>query len=125
MTPGTPHDPTRCKPVTELIALISEKWSLFIVHVLRLGPLRFGEIKTAASGISQRMLTLTLRHLERNGVVTRTVISKSPLHVDYALTPLGHSLIHPVDSLGDWAIANHDAMEQARRIYDAVHGAGV
>ena len=121
MTPLTIHSIERCKPFTELLARISEKWSLFIVMLLGDGPMRFGEIKRAAHGISQRMLTLTLRHLERDGLVIRSVVSMSPHHVDYTLSELGHSLKSPVNALGDWAFANRSAVERARATFDDRH----
>ena len=87
------------------------------------GPKRFNEIKRLIDGISQRMLTLTLRGLERDGLVTRTVFPTIPPRVDYELTKLGHSLLEPVSSLGLWARQNRSSIEAARRRFDATeHG---
>lgn len=121
MIPLTVHSIERCKPFTELLARISEKWSLFIVMLLGNGPMRFSEIKRAADGISQRMLTLTLRHLERDGLIVRSVISLNPNRVDYALSELGQSLKAPVEALGDWAFANRTVVEYARQAFDSQH----
>ena len=89
-----------------------------IVMLLGPGPRRFSEIKRAINGISQRMLTLTLRGLERDGLVTRTVTPTVPPRVDYELTALGQSLRRPVDALGEWAFANRDEIEAARARFD-------
>ncbi len=86
------------------------------------GPRRFNDIRRAIDGISQRMLTLTLRNLERDGLVTRTVTPTIPPRVDYALTELGHSLSVPVQALGSWAFERLPALTEARRAYDAREG---
>jgi DNA-binding HxlR family transcriptional regulator len=91
------------------------------VMLLRHGPRRFNELKREIGGVSQRMLTFTLRGLERDGLVTRTVFPTVPPRVDYALTPLGHSLREPVEALGSWAFANIAAIEAARRAFDERH----
>jgi DNA-binding HxlR family transcriptional regulator len=92
-----------------------------IVRLLGFGPKRFNEIKRAINGISQRMLTLTLRGLERDGLVTRTVTPSIPPRVDYELTALGHSLFAPIDALGAWAFANRPEIEAARARFDAAN----
>jgi DNA-binding HxlR family transcriptional regulator len=110
-----------CRPITEILARVGDKWSVMIVRLLGFGPKRFSEIKRAINGISQRMLTLTLRGLERDGLVTRTVTPSVPPRVDYELTPLGHSLFAPIDALGAWAFANRHEIESARARFDAAN----
>ena len=107
-----------CRRVTPIIARVGDKWSILIVMMLSYGPLRFNELKRHVEGISQRMLTLTLRNLERDGLVTRTVFATIPPRVDYALTELGHSLRTPVTALGQWADENGDAIDTARAAFD-------
>jgi len=92
--------------------------------LLRDRPRRFNELKKLIGGISQRMLTRTLRGLERDGLVTRTVFPTVPPRVDYELTPLGRSMQTPVEALGNWAFANLAAIEQARLEFDRRHHAG-
>lgn len=110
--------PRDCQGARAIIARIGDKWSVHIVMLLADGPMRFNEMKRKIDGISQRMLTLTLRGLERDGLVTRTVYATIPPRVDYALTSLGHSLRAPVEALGLWAIAHLPAIEQARQAFD-------
>jgi len=117
-----PHlDPqsSDCRAVSAVLARIGDKWSVLIVALLGDGPKRFNEIKRMVGGISQRMLTLTLRGLERDGLVKRTVFPTVPPRVDYELTPLGRSLWEPVDALGAWARAHQPEIEAARQRFDA------
>ncbi len=116
--PGLDHLHTDCRRVGEVLARIGDKWSVLTVMLLRKGPRRFNELKREIGGISQRMLTFTLRGLERDGLVTRTVFATVPPRVDYELTPLGHSLREPVEGLGNWAFAHIAAIESARRAFD-------
>jgi len=95
----------------DVINLIGNKWTVLIVITLLSSPKRFNEIKRAVNGISQQMLTRTLKALERDGLVTRTVHPTIPPQVEYALTPLGYSLSDPVMELGAWATRNLDAIE--------------
>ena len=118
---GPVHSTESCQPVTEILSRIGDKWSVLIVMMLSDGPRRFSELKRMVDGISQRMLTLTLRGLERDGLVTRTVTPTIPPRVDYELTALGRSLREPVSALGQWAIANRPAMLAARAAYDAAN----
>jgi DNA-binding HxlR family transcriptional regulator len=97
---------------------VGDKWSMMIVMMLSNGPLRFSELKRAIDGISQRMLTLSLRGLERDGLVTRTVTPTIPPRVDYELTELGISLREPVKALGDWAIAHIACIRAAQSKFD-------
>lgn len=99
---------TECQAVRPILARIGDKWSVMIVMSLRAGPRRFNEIKRAIGTISQRMLTLSLRGMERDGLVTRKVFPTPPPRVEYELTALGHSLLGPVEALGQWAI-DHQA----------------
>lgn len=112
-----------CKPVAEILMRIGDKWSVLTVILLGNGSKRFNELRRLIGGISQRMLTLTLRGLERDGLVTRTVTATTPPRVDYELTELGHSLCKPITQLGQWAFANRPAIEAARAIFDAKNAA--
>ncbi len=97
--PGTLELPGECRAVSELLSRVGDKWTVLVVSVLADGSMRFSEIRRALGSISQRMLTLTLRGLERDGLVTRTVTPSIPPRVDYELTALGRSLIEPVNGL--------------------------
>ncbi|MCJ7420767.1 winged helix-turn-helix transcriptional regulator [Sphingomicrobium astaxanthinifaciens] len=107
-----------CKNVAPVLNRVGDKWSMLIVMVLATGGRRFSELKREIDGISQRMLTRSLRGLERDGLVSRTVTPSIPPRVDYALTPLGRSLTAPVRALGDWAIAHIDCIRAAQASYD-------
>src|SRR5476649_1589731 len=98
------HASSDCRAVSGVLARVGDKWSVLIVALLGDGPKRFNEIKRMVGGISQRMLTLTLRGLARDGLVTRTVFPTIPPRVDYELTALGRSLLEPVSALGAWAL---------------------
>lgn len=119
MKPGHMHLTGDCRAVSEVLARVGDKWTVLVVNLMGSGPKRFSEIKREVGGISQRMLTLTLRALERDGLVTRTVTPSIPPRVDYALTELGRSLLAPVQALGAWALSNRALIEQARRRFDA------
>jgi DNA-binding HxlR family transcriptional regulator len=118
MKPGNTHDTDNCRAVADVMARIGDKWTVYIVRLLANGPMRFSEMRRAVSAISQRMLSLTLRGLERDGLVTRTVTPSIPPRVDYELTPKGLTLIEPLKAVGQWAIANRDYVESARLKYD-------
>lgn len=118
MKQGNIHDTTNCKAVSGVLARIGDKWSVLIVSRLGAAPRRFNELKRDIGGISQRMLTLTLRGLERDGLVTRTVFPTIPPRVDYELTALGRSLLEPVSALGDWALRNIGKIDAARAKFD-------
>src|SRR5258705_13603346 len=117
--PSNLHVPEDCRAVSEILARVGDKWTVLVVGVLGDGPKRFSEIRRALGSISQRMLTLTLRGLERDGLVTRTVFATIPPRVDYELTKLGRSLLKPVNGLGLWARQNRAAIADARRRFDA------
>jgi DNA-binding HxlR family transcriptional regulator len=115
---GHTHLPADCRAVGDVLSRIGDKWSVLVVTRLGAGPLRFNELRRAIGGISQRMLTLTLRGLERDGLVTRTAFPTIPPRVDYALTALGRDLLNPVSALGAWAIRNQPKIARAREQFD-------
>ncbi len=118
MTPSHMHVPADCRTVTEILSRVGDKWSVQVVVQLGGGTKRFNELRRDVGGISQRMLTLTLRGLERDGLVTRTVYPTIPPRVEYRLTELGCSLLKTVRALGSWAIENRDRIMEARRRFD-------
>jgi DNA-binding HxlR family transcriptional regulator len=107
-----------CTAVNDILSTIGDKWTVLIVVTLSKGPMRFNEIRRAVGGISQRMLTLTLRGLERDGFATRTVFPTVPPRVDYALTELGKTLIAPLEQIAKWAISHQDEVADARANFD-------
>lgn len=114
------HSPVRCQAVNDILARVGDKWSMQVVMSLSAGPLRFNELRRAIDGISQRMLTRTLRALERDGLVDREVTPSVPPRVDYSLTALGRSLREPVEALGVWAMDNRRHIDTARARFDAI-----
>jgi len=120
MLPSNLHVPDDCRAVSEVLSRVGDKWTILVVGELGNGPRRFNEIRRALGSISQRMLTLTLRGLERDGLVTRTVFPTVPPRVDYELTKLGLSLLEPVSGIGLWARQNRAAIQEARVRFDAV-----
>lgn len=106
------------RAVRELLDRVGDKWSLLIIGTLSAGRLRFSELHRHIPGISQRMLTLTLRNLERDGLVSRTVHAEVPPRVEYDLTELGHTLIEPSRALATWAMVNQPAITAAREAFD-------
>jgi DNA-binding HxlR family transcriptional regulator len=120
MTAASPHPLHQdCQQVSQILSRIGEKWSMLIVMLLREGPRRFNDIKRNTAGISQQMLTRTLRGLERDGIVTRTIFPTSPPQVEYSLTALGHSMSDPVLAFGEWVRAHLAEFDAARRRFDA------
>ena len=115
-----PNNPG-CRAVSEILNRVGDKWSVLIVATLADGSKRFNELRREIPSISQRMLTLTLRGLERDGLVSRTVTPTIPPRVDYELTRLGRSLQGPVMALADWAMANIDAVHASQSSFDAGH----
>jgi len=109
-----------CRRVSGILSLVGDKWTVLIVMVLRERPRRFNDIKRTVGGISQQMLTRTLKALERDGMVRRTVHPTVPPQVEYALTALGHSLSEPVIQLGAWTQAHLDEIEGNRLRYDGL-----
>ena len=116
--PPNAHLESDCRGVASILARVGDKWSVFVIMLLGDGPRRFNEIKRMVGGISQRMLTLTLRGLERDGLVTRTVFPTIPPRVDYELTELGRGLWTPVEALGRWASEHQTEIEDARARFD-------
>jgi DNA-binding HxlR family transcriptional regulator len=108
-----------CRNVSPVLNRVGDKWSVLIVMILSEGPRRFNELKRQIDGISQRMLTLSLRGLERDGLVSRTVEPTVPPRVTYALTELGESLKEPVEQLGRWAITHIGCIRAAQHRFDA------
>jgi len=113
-----------CRAVSSVLARVGDKWSVFISVLLGNGPKRFSEIKRLVGGISQRMLTLTLRGLERDGLVKRTQFPTIPPRVDYELTQLGRSLWEAVKPLGQWARGHVTHITRARAAFDKKINAG-
>jgi DNA-binding HxlR family transcriptional regulator len=118
LPPPNAHLGRDCRAVASVLARVGDKWSVFVIMLLGGGPRRFNEIKRMVGGISQRMLTLTLRGLERDGLVTRTVFPTIPPRVDYELTDLGRGLWQPVEALGKWAADHQLEIESARAKFD-------
>ena len=114
-----PHlDTGACLKITHVLGRIGDKWTVLVIILLRKRGHRFNELKRGIDGISQRMLTLTLRNMERDGLVTRTVTPSIPPRVDYELTDIGRSLAEPVKRLGDWAFENMHGIATAQALYD-------
>jgi DNA-binding HxlR family transcriptional regulator len=107
-----------CPKISQVLARVGEKWSVLIIIMLAERPRRFSELKRAIGGVSQRMLTLSLRGLERDGLVKRTVFPVVPPRVEYELTPLGQSLRAPVSALGEWARGHIAEIDAAREAFD-------
>jgi DNA-binding HxlR family transcriptional regulator len=107
-----------CRAVSTILARVGDKWTVLIVVLLGDGPKRFNEIKRMVGGISQRMLTFTLRGLERDGLVTRTVFPTSPQRVEYKLTKLGSTLWRAVEPLGSWARTHVAEILDSRKKFD-------
>jgi len=112
------HSTNHYCPVTDVIDRISDKWSVHAIIMLgRTEKLRFGELKKGIHGISQRMLTVTLKHLEQDGLVTRTVFPQIPPKVEYQLTDLGRSLLGQLINLSEWATLNMNHILRSREDY--------
>lgn len=107
-------------PIREVLDRLGDAWSVLVILRLGDGPQRFNALKRQVGAISQRMLTVTLRSLERDGLVSRTVHPTVPPQVEYALTDLGHSLAVPIGGLADWAVGNRDRISAHRRRFDGL-----
>jgi DNA-binding HxlR family transcriptional regulator len=116
--PAISHEGRDCRAVASVLARIGDKWSVLVIMLLGDGPRRFNELKRMIGGISQRMLTLTLRGLERDGLVKRTIFPTIPPRVDYELTDLGRGLSGKVSKLGEWATHHVDDINAARIVFD-------
>ena len=119
MKPGHKKLTEECKSVSEVFGRVGDKWTVLIVSLLGNGPKRFSELQRSIGGISHKMLTTTLRNMERDGFCTRTVFPTIPPRVQYELTKLGRDLLVPVNDLANWAIANRERINAARRQFDA------
>ena len=105
--------------VREVISRVADKWSLWsLSEITESGPLRFSRLLERVEGVSQKSLTATLRHLERDGLITRTVAMQRPIRVDYEATPLGYAMIQQVQPVWMWAIRNRALFTKARKAYD-------
>ncbi|GAB1581836.1 MULTISPECIES: helix-turn-helix domain-containing protein [Phyllobacteriaceae] len=121
-SPGFEPDGEGSCPIREVLDRVGDTWSMLVIFNLRQGPQRFNALRRSIEGISQRMLTVTLRSLERDGLVARRVKPVSPPEVEYSLTELGHSLSGPIDALGSWASEHRSALRAARAAFDAENG---
>ena len=110
-------DSAQCEHISRMLARISDKWTMLVVHVLGSGPCRFNALRREIGEISQKVLASTLRDLEENGFISRTVTPVTPPQVEYALTKLGRELLVPVRALAEWVIENSPRMDAARAIY--------
>lgn len=117
-----PKDGPGCLAVRDVLSRVGDKWSVLLVVTLGSGPLRFSALRRMVEGISQRMLTLTLRGLERDGLVSREVHPSVPPRVEYALTDLGATLLVPVSELAQWAVLHSATILDARARFDAHAG---
>ena len=115
--PGDHHDTAACEHISRMLARISDKWTLLVVRTLGNGPLRFNALRREVGEISQKMLASTLRDLEENGFVSRTVTPVTPPQVEYALTDLGKEFLCPVRGLAEWVVANSGRIDHARGLY--------
>ena len=116
-------DPTNpvCRTISTLLSRIGDKWTVLVVQTLADGPRRFNELRREIPSVSQRMLTLTLRNLERDGLVNRTVTPTIPPRVDYELTELGRSLQKPICGLASWAMDHVADIHAAQARFDTEH----
>ncbi len=110
--------PAVCQSVGEVLARVGDKWSILLISMLARGSMRFSELKRSIESISQKVLTTTLRGLERDGYISRKVTPSIPPRVDYELTELGHDVLVPVRALAEWALAQREQVEEARRRFD-------
>ncbi|POF34846.1 winged helix-turn-helix transcriptional regulator [Roseibium marinum] len=118
MKPLPQHEDPRCLPVRRLLQTVGSKWSVLVVSHLENEAKRFSELKRSIGGVTQKSLTATLRELERDGLVDRSVTPSIPPRVDYALTPLGRTLLGPLNALTGWAIENETAVAAARERFE-------
>jgi DNA-binding HxlR family transcriptional regulator len=120
LKPRHEHLTEDCRAVSDILQRVGDKWTVLVVGKLGGGSMRFNELRTSVGGISQKMLTTTLRGLERDGFVTRTVFPTIPPRVDYELTDLGRELLEPVNALGEWARINTERVKAARARFDGI-----
>ena len=121
---GEPLEPA-CEPspcrARAVLQRVGDKWSMYVIDLLGQGTMRFSELHRSIDGITARMLTVTLRGLERDGIVTRTIHPVIPPRVDYALTPMGQTLLDTIGRLVTWADSHLPEIDTARAAYDAKH----
>lgn len=120
MIPDNLHETGDCRAISEMLSRIGDKWSVLVVTYLGEGSLRFSELRRQIGSISQKMLTVTLRNLERDGFLTRTIYPTSPPAVEYELTDLGRELLVPVQGMADWARANMHRINESRERFDSM-----
>jgi len=118
------HDPAHCEHISRMLARISDKWTLLVVRTLGFGPRRFNALRRDVGEISQKVLASTLRELEENGFVSRTVTPVTPPQVEYALTDLGREFLKPVQTLAEWVVENSARMDLARAQFAERRAAG-
>jgi DNA-binding HxlR family transcriptional regulator len=118
--PGEQKDPATCEHLSRMLARICDKWTLLVIRTLGRGPRRFNALRRDVGEISQKMLTQTLKELEENGFVKRTVTPVTPPQVEYALTDLGKDFLRPVRTLAEWVAANSERITEARSAYAAL-----
>lgn len=116
--PTPEHTGETCNSVRETLSFVGDKWSVLIVFTLDKGKMRFNELRNNIDGISQRMLTRSVRNLERNGILKRTVVGTVPPSVYYELTDLGRTFLHPVAALTTWARASYPQIKSAQQDFD-------
>ncbi len=119
MKPRHKNVSVECQSISDVLARVGDKWSVLTVSLLGNGPRRFSELQRSIDGISQKMLTATLRNLERDGFCTRKVFPSVPPRVEYELTKFGRELLVPVQALSQWAIENRARLDAARQRFDA------
>ncbi|WP_241560072.1 winged helix-turn-helix transcriptional regulator [Solirhodobacter olei] len=122
MKPDVRDQTASCQTISAMLSRIGDKWSALVVTYLGQGPMRFSALRREIGNISQKMLTTTLRNLERDGLVARVVTPSRPPRVDYALTDLGRELLGPIDTLVRWTVENTARINAARARYDAENG---
>jgi len=120
-TPDNQEDTACCEHISRMLARISDKWTLLVVRVLGRGPHRFNALRREVGEISQKVLASTLRDLEENGFVSRTVTPVTPPQVEYALTDLGRDFLTPVQTLAEWVITNSARLDAGRAAYARLH----
>lgn len=103
----------------EILGLIGNKWTVLVLHALQQKPIRYSALQRRVSGITQKVLTTTLRDLERNGIIARKVFPVIPPHVEYALTPMGVGLLNSLEALVTWSQDNAELIQQQRAMYEA------
>lgn len=111
--------PEVCREVGEVLSRLGDKWTILVIRHLQAGPVRFNGLHRDLGAITHKVLASTLRGLERDGFVTRTVTYSIPVRVDYELTALGREVLEPIDMLARWALGRRDAVKAARADYDA------